>query len=113
MDLIASFVTNHHIIVIINKYTNSRLSINLCLPQGSLLLSIFYLFQNSDLLENSIVKRVRAQDFIGNITKPSLPQANLLKVILINKLRVITKYIRTRRLNMDQNLAFQTINLST
>lgn len=64
-----------------NKYTNSRLFINLYLPKGSLLLSIFYLFQNADLIENSIIKRVRAQDFIGNIIEPLLPQANLLKVI--------------------------------
>lgn len=66
-----------------NKYTTFKFSTNFCLPHRSLLLSVFYLFQNADLLENSIVKRLGAQDFIDNIIFIAT-QADLPKIISRN-----------------------------
>lgn len=68
MKWVESFLSNRQTIVKINKYTTSNLFIDLGLPQGSFLSSIFYSFYNRNLLKNSAAKRVKAQDFIDNIT---------------------------------------------
>lgn len=65
---VALFPTNRHNIVKTNKYIIPKFSINLRLPQSSPLLSIFYLFYNADLLDDSAKKRVEVQGFIDNIT---------------------------------------------
>ncbi len=65
---VASFLTNWCTIVKTNEHITSKLSINLGLPQGSSLLSIFYLFYNTDWLDDSAKKGVEFQGLIDNIT---------------------------------------------
>lgn len=65
---VASFLTNRNTTVKTNKPTTPKLSIDLRLPQGSPLSSIFYLFYNADILDDSTKKRVEAQGFIDDIT---------------------------------------------
>lgn len=64
---VKSFLGDWHTIVKTNKYTTSKLLIELGLPQGSPLSSILYLFYNADLLEDSAKKGVEAQGFIDDI----------------------------------------------
>lgn len=59
---------NQQNIIKANKHIILKLSINFQLSKGSLILSIFYLFYNVDLLNNSTKKRAEAQKFINNIT---------------------------------------------
>ncbi len=68
VDLVASFLTERHIIVKTNEHTTPKLSINLGLPQGSPLSSILSLFYNEDLLDDYAKKEVDAQDYIDDIT---------------------------------------------
>lgn len=68
VEWVASFLTNCQTILKINNHNTSKLFINLGLPQRLPLLSIFYLFYNTDLLENSVVKGVGTQGFINDIT---------------------------------------------
>lgn len=56
VNWIASFLTDRHTIVRTNEYTTPKLSINLGLPQGSLLSSILYLFYNGDILDDCAMK---------------------------------------------------------
>ena len=60
VEWVESFFTNRQTIVKINKYTTSKLSIDLGLPQESLLSSIFYLFYNANLLEDCAAKGIEA-----------------------------------------------------
>lgn len=63
-----SFLTNQYTIIKTNEHITSKLSIDFRLPQGLPLLSIFYLFYNTDLLDDSTEKEIEAQGFIDNIT---------------------------------------------
>ncbi len=68
VDLVASFLTDHHIIVKNNKHTTPKLSINLGLPQGSPVSSILDLFYNKDLLDDYAKKKMDVQGYIDEIT---------------------------------------------
>ncbi len=68
VDWDVSFLTDRHIIVKTNELTTPKLSINLCLPQGSPLSSIFCLFHNWDLLDDYLKKKMDAQGYIDDIT---------------------------------------------
>ena len=68
VDWVASFLTNRQTIVKTNEHTRPKLSIDLGLPQGSLLSSIFYLFYNGDLFDDCAKKKVDSQRYIDDIT---------------------------------------------
>ncbi len=66
---VKEFLKNKYIIITIDNYTTTKRIINVDISQSSFLLSIFYLFYNTDLLEtcDNIKLQISSTRFVDNV----------------------------------------------